>query len=196
MGRRPASAQLRKEFMKNSPSFSALFVGLAVVAMPLNAQVSPYTDLESREIKALSEGQVQGYLEGRGLSFALAGELNSYPGPRHVIDMADDLELTREQLQCATELFDEMQVSAMELGEQYVSAERELDELFAEQSIGDTRLAEVTRTLGRLRGELRYVHLAAHLRMKEILSAHQVAMYDVLRGYGGRGEAGHQHNLD
>lgn len=182
--------------MKDSLSVGALFVGLAIATTPLNAQVSPYTDLESREIKALSEEQVRGYLEGRGLSFALAGELNSYPGPRHVIDMADDLELTQEQLQRTTELFNEMQASAVELGEQFVSAERELDELFAEQTIDDTRLTELTGTLGRLRGELRYVHLAAHLRMKEILSAHQVAMYDVLRGYGGGGEAGHQHNLD
>lgn len=182
--------------MKNSPSFSVLFMGLAVVATSLNAQVSPYTDLQAREIKALSEEQVEGYLEGNGLSFALAGELNSYPGPRHVIDMADDLELTREQLEHTTAVFDEMHASAMELGEQFVSAERELDGLFAEQSIDDVRLEELTGTLGRLRGELRYVHLTAHLRMKEILSAHQVVMYDLLRGYEGGGEGGHQHDLD
>jgi hypothetical protein len=35
-----------------------------------------------------------------------------------------------------------------------------------------------------VRGELRYVHLAAHLETPEILTPHQVATYNRLRGYG------------
>ena len=47
--------------------------------------------------QALSPEDIQGLLEGRGMGLAKAAELNSYPGPKHVLEMADALELTPEQ---------------------------------------------------------------------------------------------------
>ncbi len=35
----------------------------------------------------------------------------------------------------------------------------------------------------RIRGELRYAHIRAHVEMRELLTAKQVAKYDELRGY-------------
>jgi hypothetical protein len=52
---------------------------------------------QRREIKALSETEVSGYLDGRGMGFAKAGELNGYPGPAHLLELADKLRLTSEQ---------------------------------------------------------------------------------------------------
>jgi hypothetical protein len=37
--------------------------------------------------------------------------------------------------------------------------------------------------IARLYGELRFIHLAAHLSTRAILTADQVATYDRLRGY-------------
>jgi len=35
-----------------------------------------------------------------------------------------------------------------------------------------------------VRGALRLVHLSRHLKMVDILTDHQVAQYNILRGYG------------
>ena len=47
-----------------------------------------YAGLQDREIKALSSQQIGDLREGRGMGMALAAELNNYPGPRHVLDLA------------------------------------------------------------------------------------------------------------
>ena len=40
-------------------------------------------------IKALSDHEVSALLDGHGSGFAKAAELNGYPGPTHVLDLAD-----------------------------------------------------------------------------------------------------------
>ena len=49
----------------------------------------PYVGLQSRTIKALSAEQIADLRAGRGMGFALPAELNGYPGPLHVIELAD-----------------------------------------------------------------------------------------------------------
>jgi hypothetical protein len=58
---------------------------------------APYAGLQMRPIKALSEQQVADLSSGRGMGLALAAELNGYPGPSHVLELADKLDLTTEQ---------------------------------------------------------------------------------------------------
>ena len=50
---------------------------------------NPYRDHTERPIKALSSEQVDCLLAGRGMSFALAAELNGYPGPLHALEVAE-----------------------------------------------------------------------------------------------------------
>jgi hypothetical protein len=52
---------------------------------------SPYSGMQTRSIKALSEQQVADLTAGRGMGLALAAELNGYPGPFHVLELADKL---------------------------------------------------------------------------------------------------------
>jgi len=52
-----------------------------------------YAGQETRKIKALSEDQIQGYLAGSGMGLAMAAELNHYPGPKHVLELAEKLQL-------------------------------------------------------------------------------------------------------
>lgn len=52
------------------------------------ADTSPYTGLQERPIKALSDQQIDDLREGRGMGLALPAELNGYPGPRHVLGLA------------------------------------------------------------------------------------------------------------
>lgn len=51
----------------------------------------PYAGLQSRSIKALSDEQLADLRAGRGMGLALLAELNGYPGPLHVIELADPL---------------------------------------------------------------------------------------------------------
>jgi Spy/CpxP family protein refolding chaperone len=113
----------------------------------------------------------------------LAAELNRYPGPRHVLDLAGELELSHDQTVRIQAVRDEMGERAVRLGRQIVELERGLDGAFVEQTIDETRLESMTAEIGRLQGELRFVHLRAHLAMVRILSPEQVNRYEMLRGY-------------
>src|SRR3974377_1723295 len=58
---------------------------------------APSAGMEQRAVKALSGQQVEDLRAGRGMGLALAAELNGYPGPAHVLELADKLELTSDQ---------------------------------------------------------------------------------------------------
>ena len=164
---------------------------LVVATGVVEAQESPYTGLEAREIKALSAERIAALLSGEGAGYALAAELNGYPGPRHVLDLADSLALTAGQRVRVTEIFEGMQAAARDLGRRIVAGEAALDTAFAGGSIDTSRLRASLAELARLEGELRRVHLGAHLEVTSHLSPHQVHEYGRLRGYGGPG--GHRH---
>ena len=74
---------------------------------------SPYSGLQTRSIKALSEQQVADLTAGRGMGLALAAELNGYPGPSHVLELADKLDLSAEQRARVQQLFASMKQEAL-----------------------------------------------------------------------------------
>lgn len=168
-------------------SGALLFTGLAA------AQESPYAGQESREIKSLSTEQVRGYLDGEGMGFALAGELNGYPGPKHVLELRQELGLSLDQLQEIQRAFEAMRGEAMRLGGEIVERERQLDAAFASEAIDAASLTRMTEEIGRLNGQLRSVHLRAHLDTARILSPHQRMLYVQLRGYVPDGGHGRHH---
>ncbi|HXH13754.1 MAG TPA: Spy/CpxP family protein refolding chaperone [Alphaproteobacteria bacterium] len=145
---------------------------------------SPYVGQEQRQIKALSDAELQALLDGRGLGLAKAAELNHYPGPMHVLELATQLHLSEAQRTATQQIYDRMRAEAVRLGQQIVAQERELDRLFADHNAAGPKLQAVVREIARLQGELRLVHLQAHVDMKALLSPEQVATYDALRGYG------------
>ena len=173
-----------------------LAAGLALLPLhaPLAAQaghdhdrhVSPYAgEMEARAIKALAEEEVRGLLAGEGMGFALAAELNGLPGPRHVLEMAEGLELTPEQREAVEAVRARMAEAARALGARVVEEERHLDRMFARGHATADAVRERTARIGRLRGELRAAHLVAHLETVAILDPVQVEGYNRLRGYGG-----------
>jgi Spy/CpxP family protein refolding chaperone len=143
----------------------------------------PYAAEHHREIKALSADEVQSLLEGEGMGFALAAELNGVPGPKHALELADSLGLTVDQRTTITAIFDDMARQAQALGAQIVALERELDAGFAAKTISVERLRELVEAIAIERGRLRVVHLQAHLAVFPVLTAPQRAAYDRLRGY-------------
>jgi len=162
--------------------FAAFFVFPAVAFSQTPS--SSYAGQEQRAIKALSPQDIKMYLEGHGMGFAKAAELNHYPGPRHVLDLAMELKLSHEQFTRTQQIFDAMHNSAVTLGKRIVEKEKQLDSLYATQKISEAQLRAVVGEIARLQGELRVTHLNAHLEMKKILTPVQTAKYDELRGYG------------
>lgn len=155
---------------------------------------TPYAGQQDRPIKALSPDEVEGYRSGAGMGLAKAAELNHYPGPRHVLDLADRLGLTADQRTRTQAVYDAMHAEAVRLGRQIVAEEAALDTLFAAGTADADRVRARTAEIGTLQGALRFVHLRAHLQMKEILTPEQVRRYDHLRGYGDAGHTGHHPN--
>jgi hypothetical protein len=58
---------------------------------------SPYAGEQQRHIKALAPEEIEGLTQGHGMGLSMAAELNHYLGPRHVLDLADDMALTAAQ---------------------------------------------------------------------------------------------------
>lgn len=177
-------------------SLAAALIFLACTA-PLAAQHDQsYAGRQHREIKALSEAEIRAYLDGAGMGYALAAELNHYPGPRHVLELADPLELSAAQRARTEAIFDRMHAEAVRLGERVVEKEAELDRRFAAFDIDGRTLDELLRALAAVQAELRGVHLRTHLEMRELLSEEQIIRYDELRGYSGNDRHGHDHPRD
>lgn len=170
---------------------SVLCCALMLLAGSANSPAqSPYGGQESRAIKALSPQEVSDYLSGKGMGLAKAAELNGYPGPVHVLELAVQLELTAEQRAKSEALFQRTRSSAIALGKELVKEERALDELFASRSIDAPALASSLARIGKLQSQLRQVHLGAHLEQAALLSPEQIARYSQLRGYGASGGHG------
>jgi len=169
--------------MYRSIKFFAAFFVFPLIAFS-QTQSSSYAGQEQRAIRALSPQDVKMYLEGHGMGLAKAAELNHYPGPRHVLDSATELKLSHEQFTRTQQIFEAMHNSAVTLGKRIVEKEKQLDSLYATQKISEAQLRAVVGEIAGLQGELRIVHLNAHLEMKKVLTPAQTAKYDELRGYG------------
>ena len=166
-------------------------LGAAPVALAADPAPSPYAGEQQRSIKALSDKEVQDLLAGRGMGLAKSAELNRYPGPVHVLELAERLDLSAEQKARTKSIFDAMEARARALGKALVEREAELDRLFASREVTRPALESSLAEISKLQGELRKVHLEAHLAQTGILTAQQVASYVELRGYGGMDHAGH-----
>ena len=123
------------------------------------------------------------YLNGEGMGFAKDAELNHYPGPRHVLDIADKLGLSPDQLAATRALFDDVHAKAQALGTQLLAREDELAALFRDQHADGDKVRQLTAEIANLQGQLRSLHLTAHIRERALLSAEQVTKYDALRNY-------------
>ena len=169
-------------------------VALLPCGAPSQTQ-TPYTGQEKRHIKALSPDEIEAYQSGQGMGFAKAAELNQFPGPKHVLELAAQLTLTEGQRAETQGVFDHMHAAATRIGNLIVEKERKLDLLFASKTIDASRLRRATAEIAGLQGKLRAIHLQAHLEMRRVLSLAQIKKYDELRGYdsGNTDYKDHQH---
>ena len=160
--------------------------GMALMFGMSHAAVrSPYVGEELRSIKSLTSQEIESLQSGGGMGFAKLAELNHYPGPKHVLELADDLDLTASQVAETNALFEEMQLNAIDFGEKLLEAEMALNQDFSSGAVSPQSLENALSTIGELRSQLRYVHLEAHIHQQRLLSKDQISKYDEIRGYRG-----------
>ncbi len=158
------------------------FITVAFIAVA-DENHKPYQGFETREITSLSDKDIDALRKGSGWGLALPAELNGFPGPAHVLELANELGLSESQKQRVSAIFDTMRVDAVAKGEALIEAERNLDEGFRSGSLDSDQLRRLIDFAEAARADIRYVHLSRHLMTMGILDAEQVAAYSVLRGY-------------
>ena len=161
----------------------------AAAAGPLAGQhehgghASPYAGQQTSEIPSLTERELEDLRTGAGMGLARPAELNHYPGPKHVLELAGDLGLSADQLTRIEEIHRRMEDAAVEAGAAVIDAERTLNARFSHGHIDEASLDEAVALTAELSGRLRFVHLRAHLETAGVLTPEQIAEYDRLRGY-------------
>lgn len=143
----------------------------------------PYANLNDRTIKALSKEEIDSLLAGRGMGLALAAELNAYPGPKHVLELAEKLELSQQQQSETEKIYQAMLHKAKQLGKAIVEHEQKLENRFSTKQIDEQELTQRLNKISALKAQLRFVHLNAHLSLYTVLTEHQNRQYQKLRGY-------------
>ena len=167
-----------------------------IVGGALAQSHQPYAGLQARSIKALSAEQLADLRAGRGMGLALAAELNGYPGPLHVIELADQLSLDSAQRARMQQLFDQMKDETVAIGHRLIAQEETLDRQFAERKMTAAALAATTSEIGQTQAALRAAHLRYHLLAADVLTHAQMQRYAQLRGYHGEAKSAPHHRRD
>jgi hypothetical protein len=146
---------------------------------------SPYRHQAETGLRGLDEKEIADLKAGMGMGLARAAELNSYPGPRHVLDAIEEgkLPASREQLERIQQVFNTMNRDAVSVGGKILAEEQILEAGFRSATMTDVDLRSRVARIAVLQGELRAIHLAAHIVTRRILSEAQIARYNEVRGY-------------
>jgi hypothetical protein len=164
--------------------FITLSIALVTFAAGAAIGQTPYAGMQTRSIKALSDQQITDLRAGRGMGLALAAELNGYPGPSHLLELADKIGLSDAQRNSARGMFEAMKAETIPVGEHLIAQEAALDKLFADRVVTPETLKAATAEIGVTQAELRAAHLKYHLSTVALLSRDQMQRYAELRGYG------------
>ena len=166
---------------------------IALVVIPLSslmllassepAYKSKYIGQEKRDIKSLSEEDIKELKAGAGWGLAKAAELNGLPGPKHILEMKQEIDLTAKQEKMVIALYNKMNKEAISLGNKLIEYEEELNYGFADRNIDEKTLDELLEKISETYKSLRFTHLSAHLQTPSILTESQIRKYNKLRGY-------------
>ena len=179
---------------------SILIALLLATALPVAAQdestgptAAGTTDARPTGLMPRQERMLR---EGRGMGQARAAEMNGYPGPRHVLEQADTLELTDEQRAATAELVARVREQAPAVGAKILAAEAELTAMFADGTVTREAMEAKLAEIADLNAELRTVHLGAHLDQAALLTDAQKAAYEPMYPAGGaRGGRGDRREM-
>ena len=112
-------------------------------------------------------------LKGEAAGQNLVAEQNGYPSPQKIVSLKDQIGLTKDQLKKIKEIVTNLPISAVVKGQEIIDAEDELNTLFQSGTVNERTLRIKLERIGKMRAELRFVHLQIYVKEKQILSAKQ-----------------------
>ena len=115
---------------------SLIVTGLALAAL---APVSRSQAVPTAHHACLDEER-QAIENGEGFGMALAADRNGYPGPKHILELREQLGLTPAQQAQAQQLFDRMRADALAAGRKLLDKESELERHFASGAADTARV--------------------------------------------------------
>jgi Spy/CpxP family protein refolding chaperone len=140
-------------------NFLFLFIPLALT-MTLQAQITIPPDKDQ-------------LLNGEASGQTLVAEKNGFPAPQKIVSFKDQLGLSKDQLKKINELVTNLPISATVKGQEIIEAEEELNKLFESGTINEKTLRAKLERIGKMRADLRCMHLQVYVKEKQILSANQ-----------------------
>jgi Spy/CpxP family protein refolding chaperone len=145
------------KIVKNN--FLFLFIPLALT-MTVQAQITIPPD-KDQLLNGVTSGQT------------LVAEKNGFPAPQKIVSFKDQLGLSKDQLKKINELVTNLPISAIVKGQEIIEAEEELNKLFESGTINEKTLRAKLERIGKMRADLRFMHLQVYVKEKQILSANQ-----------------------
>ena len=112
-------------------------------------------------------------LKGEAAGQNLVAEQNGYPSPQKIVSLKDQIGLTKDQLKKIKEIVTNLPISAVVKGQEIIDAEEELNTLFQSGTVNERTLRLKLERIGKMRAELRFMHLQIYVKEKQILSAKQ-----------------------
>jgi Spy/CpxP family protein refolding chaperone len=137
-----------------------VFLGLFTVCGAMMAQPTVPSDKDQ-------------LLKGEIAEQTLVAEVNGFSSPLKIISMKDQIGLTKDQQKKIEEIMENLPVSATIKGQEIVEAEEDLGGLFQIGKINEKTLRTKLEAIGKLRAELRFVHLQVYLQIRQLLSFNQ-----------------------
>ena len=156
------------------------FIVRATVLLAIIALCSSQSPSQSQSKPVLPPDR-EDLLKGTGVGLTAIADMNNYPGPRHVLDLKSELSLTRDQVKKTEALEKVVSSSAVAKGGEIVQAEEELNQLFEAGTVSEKVMRSKLEQIGKLRADLRFIHLQAHLRMRQILTPEQIKQFTELK---------------
>jgi hypothetical protein len=114
------------------------------------------------------------------------GEINSYPSPKSILELATTLNLSSIQKSRLSDIQSNTVARAKQLGKEIVQIENELYRAFQARIVNEKSCTDDAQQIGRLRGKLRGIFLNARIRAKAVLNESQISMYRQISGEGKR----------
>jgi Spy/CpxP family protein refolding chaperone len=124
-----------------------------------------------------SDERADGLRRGLGMGLAKPADDNGYPGPRHVLDAADELGLTPDQRQKTAELVARMQAEAIPASARLLADEDALAALFKDKEADLGNITAAVDTATHSLAAVQVIHLKYHLAMRALLTPAQLSAY-------------------
>ena len=131
------------------------------------------TIAETGNAQALFPPDKDQLLKGEAAGQNMVAENNGYPSPQKIVSLKDQIGLTKDQLKKIKEIVTNLPISAVVKGQEIIDAEEELNKLFESGTVSEKTLRIKLERIGKMRAELRFVHLQIYVKEKQILSAKQ-----------------------